>query len=274
MAEPVIGRRGGVVRCFAEFSLLPDLLHAHAENPGSIEDWRQLLDERPCNQEHVEDEFVPWGGTMTETMAEDADRFCRWVGLIGEAGDLSPAGGRIARIGEMPLEVRDKLATGVLTRVLAEQIQECYLGVDGLRVANLLSLACTELSWSGHEWPDGLQGLLLVEMETLVHWAFVDADRANGLVNHLPIVRDQVIHALRRDPEVRAGRETVDATVVAEVLAEVHWHREELALDSELTLTELRATALALIFAELLAQSLLTLPLQVLRPRRSPERGG
>ena len=196
------------------------------------------------------------------------------MGLIGEAGDLSAAGGRLARIGEMPLEVRDKLATGVLTRVLAEQIRECYLGVDGLQVTDLLNRACTVLSWPDYGWPDGLQGLLLVEMETLVHWAFVDAETANGLISHLLVVRDEVIRVLRRQPEVRAGRETVDATVVGEVLAEVHWHREELGRDSELTLTELRATALALIFAELHSQSLLTLPLQVLLPRKSPERGG
>ena len=103
-------------------------------------------------------------------------------------------------------------------------------------------------------------------METLLHWGFVNAAAAERLVHRLPEARREVIDALMQDPEVRAGRESVDASVVADVLAEVHWGRSELALNSNFTITGLRATAMAMTFAQLLADTLATLPLQVLIP--------
>ena len=264
--DTALGHRGGLVRCFAEFHLLPDLLRAHRANPGAVGDWSRLLDDNGYNEEHVGEEFVPEGEERTGAMAEDAVRFCRWTGLILADGNLSAPGRRLADVGGVPPGDRGRVAPGVLTRVLAERIQASYLGVGGLRVADLLRRASSGLAWPGHAWPRGLRGLLLMEMNTLVHWAFVDAGEAERLVGRLIVVRDGVVGAL-----AGAGRETVGAEVLAGALARVHWRDEGLALNSELTLTELRSTALALIFAEVLAQSLDTLPLQVLRPGEGSE---
>ena len=167
-----------------------------------------------------------------------------------------------------------KLHPGVLTRVLAEQMQDGYRGDNGTPLTDFLVRASNTLWALGDAWPYGLQGLLLVEMEALLHWAFVDAAEAERALQRLRSVRLEVIAALGVDQEVRAGREAVDATVVAEVLAEVHWSRPELAQESTLTVTELRATAMAMVFAQLLSQSLFALPLQVLRPCGKPEDAG
>ena len=262
------------MRCFAEFSLVPDLLREHQAGSDTLGDWGRRLDGYGYNQEHIENEFDLTGMSLTEYVAADAMRFCEWTGLLLPNGDLAPSGRRLADMAAVPQEHRNKLYPGVLTRVLAEQVQDGYLGDQGISLTDLLIQASQTLWMQGDAWPYGLQGLLLVEMETLVHWAFLDGAAAERILQRLPSVRLEVIAALSVDPEVQAGREVVDATVVADTLAEVHWSRPELAQESTLTVTELRATAMAMTFAELLSQSLFTLPLQVLRPRGKPEYAG
>ena len=258
--------RGALVRVFAEFALLPDLLRLFSEGLNTVGDWAGMLDEFGYNEDHVEDEDIPDGMSLTEFMAADAMQFCRWIALIGPRGGVTPPGHRLSRIAAVPHRERDHNANRTLTRTLAVQIQHRYRGESDVPLTDLLQSASTVLASHGHSWPDGLEGLLLLEMETLLHWGFVNATAAERLVHRLPEARREVIDALRQDPEVRAGRESVDASDVADVLAEVHWGRPELALNSNFTITGLRATAMAMTFAQLLADTLATLPLQVLIP--------
>ena len=225
-----------------------------------------LLDEFGYNEDHVEDQDIPDGMTLTEFMAEDALRLCRWIALIGPRGGLTRPGRRVARLAAAPHPERDENAGGTLTRILAMQIQHRYRGENNVPLTDLLQGASAVLGSHGHVWPAGLDGLLLVEMETLLHWGFVSAATAERLMHGLPETRREVVDALRRDPEVRARRDVVDAQAVAEVLAEVHWGRPGLAQNSLFTITELRATAMAMTFAQLLSDTLATLPLQVLTP--------
>ena len=146
------------------------------------------------------------------------------------------------------------------------QIQEHYRGDDDLPLTELLQSASAVLASHGHAWPDGLDGLLLIEMESLLYWGHVDATVAARLVYRLPEVRRDVIRAFRRDPEVAEGRYEIDAVDVADTLAEVHWRSDGLALDSEMTVMGLRATAMAMTFAQLLSQTLFLSPVQLLRP--------
>ena len=257
-----------LARCFAEFYLLPDLLDRYADGrrTRTDPDWAQLLDAMGYNADHVEDRFIPDGTTLTEFIAEDAERFCRRIGLIGPRGGLSPAGRRLVRIARVPLEERGEREARELTNVLAEKIQEHYLGHRDLPITTLLQAASAALASHGHAWPNGLNGLLLVEMESLLKWGFGDADEAQRLVHRLPKVRREVIRAFGEDPEVAEGRYTISAVDVADLLAEVHWNRSELALGSDLTVMELRATAMALTFAQLLSQTVVSSPVQVLQP--------
>ena len=266
MDDVSIDFRGALVRVFAEFAPLPDLLRSFSEGFGTVGDWAGMLDEFGYNGDHVEDDHIPDGMSLTEFMAADALRFCRWIALIGPRGGLTRPGRRLSRIAAVPHRDRDQNANRTLTRTLAIQIQHRYRGESDVPLTDLLQSASTVLASHGHLWPEGLEGLLLLEMETLLHWGFINAAAAERLVHRLAEVRREVVVALRQDPEVRAGRESVDASVVADVLAEVHWARDELAQNSDFTITGLRATAMAMTFAQLLADTLVDLPLQVLIP--------
>ena len=263
---------GGLVRCFTEFYLLPDLLRRYPDQKTRdqvdlVSEWAALLDEHGYNEDHVEDRFIPDDINLSEFMAEDAIRLCRRIRLIGPRGGLSPSGRRVARMGRVRWSNRDENASRILTRTLAEQIQEHYRGADELRLVDLLQSASAVLSSHGREWRDvGLDGMLLIEMESLLHWGSTNADEARRLVYRLPGIRKSVVDAFREDPEVKAGRETFDATDIADTLAEVHWRTRSLAEGSFINTMDLRATAMAMTFAQLLSPSFLLSPVQVLRP--------
>ena len=268
-----LDRRGGLVRCFAEFPLLPDLLRADLESSDVPDDWARLLHEHGYNRDHVEDQDIPASMTLPEFMAQDALRLCRWIRLIDPDGDLTAAGRRLRDIAATPFADRERRESFALTRTLAVQIQQFYLGENGIPLAGVLQAASAVLASHGHLWPGGLQGLLLVEADALLHWGFADASAAQALVHRLPVVRREVLDALQWIPDAVDEHGVVVPEVAAETLAEVHWSRAELARDSELTITELRATAMAMTFAQLLSQTLMSLPLQVLRPWVPPDYG-
>ena len=256
------------MRCFAEFSLLPDLLSIYRPEftrDEVVEHWGRLLDDIGYNADHVENRFVPNGMTLTGFMADDALRFCHWIYLIGPRGALTPPGRQVAGLARKPLEDRGEEESRRLTRTLAIQTQHLYRGADGLRLTDLLQGACAVLASHGQPGRPILRGLLLAEMDTLLHWGFIDAATAESLARRMSSFRQRVIDAMRevREDAPRTGEEEA-AIAMADIVSELHWRDPILAQSSQLTSTELKATAMAMTFSQLLAHTLEE-P-QVLRP--------
>ena len=102
--------RGALVRVFAEFALLPDLLRLFGEGLNTVGDWAGMLDEFGYNEDHVEDEDIPDGMSLTEFMAADAMQFCRWIALIGPRG--GGGGGNAAGAQAVPYRRRTPSGAG------------------------------------------------------------------------------------------------------------------------------------------------------------------
>lgn len=259
MDDPVTPR-GGLVRCFAEFSLLPDLLSIYRPEftrDEVVENWGRLLDDIGYNADHVEERFIPDGMTLTGFMADDALRFCQWIYLIGRRGALTRPGTRIANIAGKPHEERGEGESRTLTRILAIQTQINYRGANGLHLTDLLQGACAVLASHGQPGRLLLRGLLLAEMDTLLHWGFIDAATAESLAKRMSSFRQRVIDAMRgvQEDAPRAGEEEA-AIAMADIVSELHWRDPILAQSSQLTSTELKATAMAMTFSQLLSHTL------------------
>ena len=261
--------RGALVRCFAEFSLLPDLLNLYLPGESrerTVERWEGLLDDIGYNSEHIESRYIPGGVALTEFVADDALRYCSWIELIDAGGGLSDAGVRIADIAGKSFDERGEDESRALTKALAEQTQRHYAGEDGLPLTDLLQRACAVVASHGQPWHRALRGLLLAEMDTLLHWGFTDASTAESLARELPSHRQRVLDAMRGVPEALDEEGHIDPLQAAEVISEFHWRNPDLAQGSPMTTTGLKATAMAMVFAQLLSQSFERVALQVLRP--------
>ena len=259
--DGAVAPNGGLVWCFAEFNLLPDLLALYVSGTDPHAVWVSLLDERGYNEDHVEDDEIPRGANLTDLMAEDALRLCRWIRLIELDGQLSLPGRQIANLALLPSPERGPHESAILTRILAQQAQAHYLGESDVPIINLLQGAAAVLASNGQRWPVGLYGMLLVEMATVIHRAFLDARDAELVALHdLARVREEVLAALRRDSRA------VDGMVAANAIALVHFERENLSEGSGMAVTEMCATSIFLVFAELLRLRPLVSPPQVLCP--------
>ena len=267
MDTPPHSRQPALVRVFAEFALLPDLLHEYRRQPdGSVGRWTSLLGRIGYNEDHVDDRHLPGGVDLTAYMAEDAMRLCERIRLVH--GGLTVAGTRLANLAVTPVKERNAASYRTLTDTLALQIQQHYLGIDGLVVTQVLQSASAMVGASPHPWRRTLGGLLLVELETLLHQSFMDAARASALVSDLPRIRTRARDALLREavPDAVNPRGGVYPEALADAVTAVHVSDPDLGRRSTLTTTELRATAMALTFAQLLVEAQYGFLIQFLRP--------
>lgn len=266
-------RHGGLVRCFTEFSLLPDLLGAYRPSDSRdavVEGWGRLLDDVGYNADHVEDRFIPEGQTLTRFIAEDALQLCERISLIGSRGAVTPAGRPLISIARKPYAERGADESQALTKTLARQIQFHYRGHGGLRLTELLQRASVVLASHGQPWLPILGGLLLAEMDTLLHWGLLDAVVAERLARRLASLRQRAIDAMREVPAALNNRGRIKVSAIVEVVSEMHWRDPALAQGSGLTTTELKATAMALAFSQLLSHTLRHPEIQVLKPWTAP----
>ena len=282
MAEPVApAQEALLVRCFAEFDLLPDLLEYRLRHPDETEDavvgaWGRLLDEIGYNDGHVEaDEPIPDGMTLTDLMADDAYEFCRRIDLIADGGALVESGEIIARMGEAPYRERSTEDSRRMTRILAERIQLRFLGDDDTPLTDLLQRASVVLASHGWPWSPRLGGLLLTEVDTLLHWGALDWAAAETLA------REDLVAIRLRQYEVMARAATDEEMAdegawpfyLAKLIGDEHATDPGLARDSSSTTTGLRATGMALVFAQLTSLGGIVTGPQVLRPWDPPEDG-
>ena len=100
-------RQIGLVRWFADFSLLPDLLALRRDGARPLESWAELLADRGASLDHVDEEESIEQGTMWTLMAKDAWDLCERLGLL----EFGPPASRVAiaaRLGEeLPRRIQD-----------------------------------------------------------------------------------------------------------------------------------------------------------------------
>ena len=139
--------------------------------------------------------------------------------------------------------------------------------------------ASEDLALPGQPWTGWVDGLLLAEVDTLLWWGFTDAERANAVAENLPAVRSEALHKLTEaNPdfvmaaeEEPAGLDHVPGVVsFCDALAITHYDEPELAGMSDFSITELRVTAMALVFAELFTERFWQFRISVLAPTFEP----
>ncbi len=254
-----------LVRAFAEFELLPDLL-ARTPVPGpssiaqrgppklidqaaALRRWTDILASAGANMDHAEPEDLPSGTARERFLAEDAWQLANRLGWVNPAA-LETPGRQLAYIAERPLMRRTRADHTTLLDTVARSVREEYVGAGGLEVVPLLQACARRLADTDHVWASYVPGLLLVEFEALIHWSFVEPDRALRLGENLVTWRDTAMHRYDTpSPDVDPDDNLVTH---ADATARLYLETEELGGRTDLTLTEVRATSMLLTFAGLL----------------------
>ena len=263
---------GALVHCFAEFTLLPKLLDAQRRNPNSPRAWMRVLDASGYNQSHIDNADMPPDPDTTSLMFNDAFRFGERIALTGRDGRLTENGTALADLSAVAFDELGPAGRELVYDTLAACIQNNYRGANGLRLIDLLQFACAVLTSHGHRQVPGPAGLLLAEMETLIHWGGMGEIEAYGSIDRLLNIRLEVARAA----SLQFGDDQDDWgddawRTFGELVSDVHWSREALAAESTLLPTSLRATSMAITFAGLLRLSIRDPILQIFRPHTAPE---
>ena len=220
-------------------------------------------------------------------------RFCEWLWLIDDYGRLTPVGERVAELADEDEDEDGYPASSppgspppsprlgrtersrLLTAVLAEQMQRHYLGADGLELVPLLQDASAALAAGGQAWSGSVGGLLLVEVDTVLHWGFADAERVREVARKLPNARNEIMERLTNadkgfGPVGGGGSGSAGGLpwpmMFSDAVAIWHYYKPEFAMNSRLSITELRVTAMAMVFAELFADNFWEFQVSVLAP--------
>ena len=265
-----------LVRAFVEFELLPELLGrapgrdltAGASSDDSvgfrpspsveapIQLWTDYLAETGANMDHVEEDDLPSGVAQEAVLAQDAWVLAERLHLLWTEG-RTMTGDRLARIAQRPWDRRTMADDRTIVRTIAEGIRKHYVGGDGLEMVPFLREAAQILANTDHVWARHCPGLLLVEFEALIYWGFENPEYALRLRNDLVKYRGEAMKIYRAPPP--DDGDPADIQLVHEdATIRLYLEREDLAARTDLTVTEVRSTAMLLTFAELLEESLLT----------------
>lgn len=237
MAAPIADAIRPPAGTFAEFGLLPELL---SRTPRT-EDWARLLRERGAKLDHVEDADLAKPEDPWPEMAEDALRFCRFAGLVGDGGISGT--GRSALAADDPAEA--------IQGALRGRLEGWHVGRERVSVVRALLKAAGEAAKTPHPLP----GLLLGEMALVMEAAHAGASSA---------VRDIRGLSARREASapVQAGaRDGPQSRIGAHMAAVDAVNRSSLDAASRLagsrksiSITEARATATLLVHAGLFVE--------------------
>ena len=265
-----------LVEAFTEFALLPDLM-GRTTAPGTLPGigrtivgdvpaltgrWSEFLSETGANKDHVEPGDLPGDVPWAQHLAEDALALTRRLGWV-TADDVSHAGLTALNLGKRLREDRDQEDAEYLQGLIANAVTERYVGADGLAVVPLLQSAATSLAEADHAWVACVPGLLLVEFEALIHWAFTDPARAENVLDRIVENRDEAMHDHGPPPRGADPDETM--VTHADATARLYLATDGLAKDTGLTVTALRSTAMLLTFAGLLLEIPMR-PVNILMP--------
>ena len=265
MAAP-IDAPSGLVRAFAEFWLLPDLLALDGPGGEPPPAWAELLRSSGFNRDHVKDDDLPAGADLPALMAGDAWRLANWLELVGPEG-LTGAGRTVAGVAQYDSDARTEFVWRPAEDVLARQIETLYLGRDGTSIARLVQAGAITLDQAQDEWINYCPGLLQIEFEALVHLAFTDPEQAQDLVGELADIRVRAMETAGppRQDIVFWANTVIHADAVAEYyFNEFPGHVD----DSVLTLTAAQASIILFVFCGLLEAPAPELPVHyLLAPR-------
>ena len=265
MAAP-IDAPSGLVRAFAEFWLLPDLLALEDRSDEPPPAWAELLQTKGFNRDHVEDDDLPPGSRLPAIMAEDAWRAATWLELVGPHG-LTDAGRKVARVAEFGSDSRTEFVWRPAEEVLARQIEDLYLGADGISIARIVQAGALELEQAQDEWINFCPGLLQIEFEALVHLAHTEPERAEDLVVELANNRVRAMEPFGSPlPDVV---DLANSLIHADTVTEYYFNSPAGLIDeSVLTVTAAQATLIFFVFCGLLEIPAPELPVQFLRAPR------
>ena len=135
--------------------------------------------------------------------------------------------------------------------------------------------ASADLALGGQPWSGRVDGLLLAEVDTLLWWGFADAERASEVAGELRGIRRRVLgllteanpeFAMAAEEEVASLENVPGAVSFSDAVAIWHYDKPELAGASDFSITELRVTAMAMVFAELLSEKFWRFQISVLAP--------
>ena len=279
----VEGQRQWLARTFVEYELLPRLLvlSSTAGGNGPPQSWNKFLSENECNLEHLLDEDMPASDELVTHLVRDAWHLVSELELVSQTG-LTTAGRRIAHLQNSPYQISDVHAPygrlsilpgfgefpirnhATLVSVLAQQLRTCYRGQDGLNITSLLQRGAALLAASDHIWAAYCPGLLLVELEALIHSACTDSTQAVQLCDDLVVNRDVAMHRYGMpSPDVTPMHNMVDH---ADAVAVFYFNDLELIQDSGPGLSVSRATAMLFTFCGLLQEAFPAGPVQCLAP--------
>ena len=274
MAEQVADRCV-LLRAFAEFELLPDLLAMALDSSGEVdaigevvERWAAYLERIRANLDHVEADEFSYGPGQYRDLAWDLWDFVERMGWV-EGFRLSNLARHIAAIAELPIDARTVQDTWFLERAIGGSVRRHYLGADGRRVVDLLQDAAARPAQAENGWIRSVPGLLLVEFEALIYWAFRDPGYAAELPGRLVPLREEARDTYMDPAPVPKDQVMYQTVVVADAVAALYVETEGLAMDTGLTVTALRSTAMLLTFGGLLREHALS-PVSYLMP---PEAG-
>ena len=245
----------GLVTCFAEFSLLPDLLALRYEDniDQTINQWTQLLSEVGCNTGHVEDaDFASVDDEMSY-MAIDAWNLSKKIKLLDDFDQLTVAGQRLAELSDVPPVQRHHGDHLTAQNILATQVAAYYRGDQELDIPKLLLQAARSLENNTHPWGRDCPGLLLVEFSTLCYYAETDAGLAEVLATSLLDVRQTVMQG----SDLPAAEATVPEVLEEFADSMAIYYEQTPRLNGWLehqTLTGARASAILLKFCCLLRE--------------------
>ena len=284
MAEalPELRWAGGVGTVFADFPMLPDLLQRGRREPVTVSDWTLQFAQTGFQEDHLHLADMPRDRSRhARFVAADAIRFCLRLRLVDPDGQLTAAGREVAELAalESPPPEGPDVRARELAAVLAAQLERHYTGAGGLPLAPFLRGVSEDLARSGQPWSGWIDGLLLAEVDTLLWWGFADAERAAEVADELLAVRHETLAKLTEaNPKfVMEAEEEPDslnhvpgAVSFSDAVAIWHYGQPDLAGASDFSITELRVTAMALVFAELFPERFWQFRISVLAPADEP----
>ncbi len=258
-----------LVKLFAEFDLLPDLLsiaedmreEAADEAPGAldpdlllpldeaavIDRWERFLAKAPANLDHIE----PFDYTLTNRsyrhFARDVMEFARQVNWVEAPTVQSKV---LSDIGRRGWEDRTQETEQTIEQALRGSVQVHYRGRDGESVVDLLQTGAALLAASTDPCATVLPGLLLIEFWALIYWAFRSPGRASQLRERLVANRQRAIHLHGGD--FPGGDVYMDQTFLADATGSLYLGEPQLAARTGLNITGARSTAMLLTYCRLL----------------------
>ena len=204
-ADPAsLPMRNGLSGAFLDFHRLPRML-ARAGYLGGREqitdDWAHWLDRYGFEHSHLDPDELPSDVSAANLIAADAWRFVRRMGFIGPRG-LTESGRVLADFPALAsYRCREALAP-----ILAERVEDLLRGEGGVSILPLLRHAAANLAETTNLWARECPGLLPSEVSEIVHWACVDHQRANELVDNIVSWRDSAMNRYPGpDPAAAAG---------------------------------------------------------------------